>query len=163
MPKERELKNGGKGTNVGNALRSLVSGGKAIAPEILSLAGTLTGVESLNKLGDLIRGSDMEGKDKDYLLEKLEADKLEMQEITKRWESDNNTGNWAAQNVRPYSLAFLLFSLFIFIVLDSTFIGFEIKDAWISLLSSLLLTAFGGYFGFRTVEKSIKLIKKVRE
>ena len=150
MPKERELKNGGKGTNVGNALRSLVSGGKAIAPEILSIAGTLTGVKSLNKLGD-------------YLLEKLEADKIEMQEVTKRWKSDNNTGNWAAQNVRPYSLAFLLASLFIFIVLDSAFIGFEIKDAWISLLSSLLLTAFGGYFGFRTVEKSIKLIKKVKE
>ncbi len=36
--------------------------------------------------------------------------------------------------------------------------GFEVKDDWISLLSSLLLLVYGAYFGGRSLEK----IQKIR-
>ena len=49
------IKNGGTGTNVGNALRWLAAQGKNFAPELLNIVGTVTGVEGLNKLGDAIR------------------------------------------------------------------------------------------------------------
>ena len=38
------IKNGGNGTNVGNALRWLVKQGKAVSPELLDLAGNITGI-----------------------------------------------------------------------------------------------------------------------
>jgi len=39
----KKLKNGGNGTNVGNALRFLIKQGKGVAPELLDLAGNITG------------------------------------------------------------------------------------------------------------------------
>ena len=56
MSKDKLKKNGGKGTNVGNALRWLVKNGKTIAPNILELAGDLTGIQALDKLSNLIDG-----------------------------------------------------------------------------------------------------------
>ena len=55
---KNKIKNGGNGTFVGNALRWIVSNGKTIAPEILNVASAVTGIDGLNKLGDLIRGDD---------------------------------------------------------------------------------------------------------
>ena len=53
---ESKRKNGGKGTNVGNALRWLVKQGKSVSPELLDLAGNITGIKQLNSLGTAIRG-----------------------------------------------------------------------------------------------------------
>ena len=50
------IKNGGEGTAVGKALRFLAAQGKKFAPELLDMAGSLTGVEALSKLGDAIKG-----------------------------------------------------------------------------------------------------------
>ena len=73
------------GTKVGNFLRNV----KGIAPSILQLAGTITGVDGLNDLADKIKGSDtIKQEDKDVALELLKMDLVEMQEVTKRWESD---------------------------------------------------------------------------
>lgn len=47
-------KNGGTGTNVGNFLRGI----KDVAPEILNIAGSVTGISALNVLGDKIRNTD---------------------------------------------------------------------------------------------------------
>ena len=46
---ESKKKNDGKGTNVGNALRWLVKQGKAISPELLDLAGNITGIKQLRR------------------------------------------------------------------------------------------------------------------
>ena len=54
MGKDKLIKNGGKGTNVGNALRFLAKQGKVIAPSLLDLAGTITDKTPLenSKLGN---------------------------------------------------------------------------------------------------------------
>ncbi len=155
MSKNPKLKkNGGKGTAVGNALRFLVKQGKTISPKLLDLAGDITGIKSLNELGDAISGDDgIEQIDKDLLLRELEQDVIEMQEVTKRWSSDMTSDSWLSKNIRPLSLAFLTLTLFIYIILDSSLEGFKIDEQWVSLLGNLLMLTYGGYFGARTLEK----------
>ena len=148
------IKNGGKGTAVGNALRFLVKQGKVISPRILDIAGDITGIDSLNKLGDLISGDEQIAQvDKDLLLRELEQDVVEMQEISKRWSSDMMSDSWLSKNIRPLSIAFLTITLFIYIILDSSLEGFKIAEQWVSLLGNLLMLCYGGYFGARTLEK----------
>ena len=154
MSKDKKLKNGGKGTNVGHALRWLVATGKTIAPGILDVAGDLTGIDALDKLGNLISGDKvLTDADKELLIAQIELDKTREQEISKRWEADLHSDSWASKNIRPYTLAFLLLSMFIFIMLDSSLEGFKIESEWIGLLKGLLMTAVGGYFVIRGVEK----------
>jgi hypothetical protein len=65
------IKNGGEGTNLGNFLRGL----KNVAPEILNIAGAVTGIEGLKLLGDKIKGSDsISDQDKIIALEMLKID-----------------------------------------------------------------------------------------
>ena len=73
-------------------------------------------------------------------------------EVTKRWEADMQ-GNWLTKSIRPLSLAFLLFVLTVFTLVDFGFVGLEIKDSWVDLWQLLSLTAFGAYFGGRSYEK----------
>ena len=158
---EKDKKNGGKGTNVGNALRWLTKQGKNIAPELLDLAGSITGVKQLNELADAIKGdAKLSEEDKQLLLEELRQDTIEMQEVSKRWSSDMMSDSWWSKNIRPLSLAFLTVTLFIYIILDASIEGFKIRENWIDLLSGLLLLVYGGYFGMRSVEKVSKIWKK---
>ena len=154
MPKYKEQ----NGTSrVGDALRWLLKQGKEVAPELLKIASNVTGIEALEVLASKI-GSDkvLSETDKQLLLEELNFDKIEMQETTKRWVSDNNTDSYLTRNIRPLTLAFLTATLFIYIILDSSLEGFKISPDWIDLLSSLLLLVYGGYFGMRSAEKITK-------
>lgn len=161
MSNPKLVKNGGKGTNVGNALRWLAKQGKEVAPELLSIAGNITGIESLNNLSNKIKGdAALSDIDKELLLKELEYDMIEMQEVTKRWQSDMSSDSYWSKNIRPLSLAFLTVTLFIYIILDSSIEGFKIDSNWIDLLSSLLLLVYGGYFGARSAEKIVKTWKK---
>jgi hypothetical protein len=149
------------GTNVGNALRWLVKQGKSVSPTLLDVAGNLTGIKQLSLLGDAIRGDKkLTPQDKDLLLAELNKDISIEQEITKRWEADANSDNYASKNIRPFTLAFLLICMFVFIMLDSALDGFKIAPEWIGLLKGLLMTAVGGYFVIRGAEKITKDIKK---
>ncbi len=148
-------------TRVGDALRWLVKQGKNISPEILTLAGDLTGVDALSKLGNAIKGDKgISQQDKDLLLQELAYDMQLETEITKRWEADLHSDSWASKNIRPYTLAFLLACMFIFILLDSSLDGFKMASEWIGLLKGLLMTAVGGYFVVRSGEKIANKLKK---
>ena len=148
-------------TRVGDALRWLVKQGKEVAPDILNVAGSITGIEQLKDLASKIEGNtQLSETDKQLLLEELRYDMIEMQESTKRWEADMNSDSWLSKNIRPLSLAFLTLTLFIYIILDSSLAVFKISPEWIDLLSSLLLLVYGGYFGARSAEKITKNFKK---
>ena len=73
------------------------------------------------------------------------------QEMTKRWESDNQSDSWISKHTRPIIVLSLVGALFIFIILDSFDIAFEVSDAWVSLYNVLIITAVGGYFTLRSV------------
>jgi len=148
-------------TRVGDALRWLVSKGKDVAPEILDIAGSITGIDALEKLSDKINGSkELSQQDKDLLLANIEMDKQEMLQVSKRWESDMVSDSWLSKNIRPLTLAFLLLNMFIFVILDSALEGFKINNEWIELLKNLLITVCLAYFGSRGVEKFSKIRKK---
>ena len=94
------------------------------------------------------------------LMKELEQDVIEMQEITKRWESDNLSDSWLSKNIRPLSLAFLTLSMFLYVILDSSLEGFKISSEWVSLLGNLLMLAYSAYFGARALEKVTKIKNK---
>ena len=137
-------------TRVGDFLRS-INFSKA-AEVVMDIVGG-----DFKSALETIKGSDeLTPAQIEFALKELEFDKQEMQEVTKRWESDMLSDSWLSKNIRPLTLAFLTATLFIYIILDSALDGFKIATEWIDLLSSLLLLVYGGYFGARTVEKVVK-------
>ena len=154
MSNPKLKKNGGKGTAVGNFLRS-INFGKAGEVVTSVLKGDISGAI------DIISNSkELSEEQVKMALKELEHDVIEMEEITKRWESDNLADSWWSKNIRPLSLAFLTVSLFIYVILDSSLEGFKVASEWIDLLSSLLLLVYGGYFGARALEKITHLKNK---
>ena len=149
-------KNGGSGTFFGNLLRGIDKTGKKVG---LPLLNAITGGKISDVLNALIKDDALTADEKEMLIKKLEQDMIEMQEVTKRWQSDMVSDSWLSKNMRPLSLAFLTLSLFLYVILDSSLDGFTIKKNWIDLLSSLLLIVYGGYFGARAVEKVAKIKK----
>jgi len=141
-------------TRVGDFLRS-INFSKAAEVVMDIVGGDFKGALETIKGSDELTPAQIE-----FALKELEFDKQEMQEVTKRWESDMLSDSWLSKNIRPLTLAFLTATLFIYIILDSALDGFKIDDAWIDLLSSLLLLVYGGYFGARTVEKVVKSRKQ---
>ena len=138
-----------KGTFFGNLLRGVVATGKKVSPVFDAITGG-----KVSDILEAIGGSkELTALEKEMLVKELEQDVIEMQEVTKRWESDNKADSFLASNIRPMCLAFLTLSLFIYVILDSSLEGFKIDDQWISLLGNLLMLAYGGYFGARTLEK----------
>ena len=149
----KKLKNNGKGTFFGNLLRSLVKTGKKVSPIFDAVTG--------GKVSDILKAignnKELTEAEKEMLVKELEQDVIEMQEITKRWQSDMLSDSWLSKNIRPLSLAFLTLTLFIYIILDSALYTFKIDQQWISLLGNLLMLVYGGYFGARTLEKIRKI------
>ena len=152
-------KNGGEGTFVGKAFKGI----KEVAPDVLNLLGTITGVESLNKLGDSIRTtSSLTEEDKSILLAEIQKDIAVEQEITKReaeiskrWESDSHSDSKLSKNIRPLALTFLLTSTVIILILDASIGGFIVQEYWVTLLGSMTVTALGGYFALREIGKFV--------
>jgi len=91
--------------------------------------------------------------DKETALALLEQDMIELQEVSKRWQSDMKSDSWLSKNTRPMALIFLTLSLIVFILLDGFDIAFSIDTSWIDLLKSLLITVYVAYFGSRGAEK----------
>ena len=98
-------------------------------------------------------------QDKETALKLLEMDSMEIQEVSKRWQSDMTSDSWLSKNVRPITLIYLTLATTIYIVLDSLEISFKIDNAWIELLKTLLVTIYVAYFGSRGFEKFKKITK----
>jgi hypothetical protein len=82
----------------------------------------------------------------------IEADK----QITERWKIDSE--HTVTRLVRPISFAWVIILFSVVMVGDSNF-GFSIKEAYIPVLETLLVTMVAAYFGSRGIEKSIKISK----
>jgi len=153
------IKNGGSGTNVGNALRWMGKMGKQFAPELLKVAGTVTGIESLNKLGDAIRtDGQLSDLDKELLLKELQLDMVEMEEATKRLQSDNQ--HMITRLVRPVSFVLMLMLFISIVMFDGNVGDFKVNNAYIEVIESLFSIMVIFYFSSRGLEKISKIIKK---
>ena len=150
MSNPKLRKNGGKGTFFGNLWRGVVKNNIPLGETIVE---AIDGGNPIDVIKAISKDKDIPAKDKETMLADLQQDVIEMQEVTKRWQSDMSSNSWLASNIRPLSLAFLTLSLFIYIILDSSLEAFKIDDDWVSLLGNLLMLVYGGYFGARTLEK----------
>ena len=136
-----------KDTKVGKFLLGK-SGIINVISNILPDQGALGMVKNL-----IDKDQDLTPQDKETALALLEQDTIELQEISKRWDSDMKSDSWLSKNTRPMTLIFLTVSVVIFILLDGFDISFGINSGWIDLLKSLLITVYVAYFGSRGVEK----------
>ena len=88
-----------------------------------------------------------------------EYELIELQEVTKRWDNDMKSDSWLSKNVRPITLLYLLLVMTILVIGDSIPGGFVVKDIWVTLVESLLITVIIAYFGSRGYEKGKKIGK----
>lgn len=131
------------------------------APDILDLAGDLTGVKGFNKLGQLIDGSpNLTQAQKVAAKDMLQADIAQEQERTLRLKADMSADSWLSKNIRPMTLAYLLIVVTVLAIWDSASGAFKVDDAYITLFTSLLLSVFGFYFVLRSVNQMIINKKK---
>jgi hypothetical protein len=136
-------------TKVGKFLSKAAPGILDLAGNVLPDAGVLGLVKNLIQKDPVLPA-----EDKEKALKLLEQDMIEMQEISKRWESDMKSDSWLSKNTRPMSLIFLTVMTIAFIWVDShESLSFTVEQEWISLLKTLTATVYVAYFGSRGVEK----------
>jgi len=140
-------------TRVGNFLSKVGD----VAPDILQMAGQITGVKALEELGNrLDKDGSLSQEDKEMALLLIQKDIEEAREITKRWESDNQHGDWLAKNVRPLTLIVVIGFTLIMVLLDACPLNFEVSAHSFNYLEMISLTALGGYFAVRSFDKFSK-------
>ena len=135
-------------TKVGKFLQKIGSSIIDKAEDVLPDSGFYGILKNL-----ISKDNNLTPKDKETALKLLEMDVVEMQEVSKRWESDMKSDSWLSKNTRPMTLIFLTISTVFIILLDSFNIDFGVNIEWIDLLKSLLITVYVAYFGSRGVEK----------
>ena len=126
-----------------------------VAPGILGTVGDILPDNGLfGVVKNLIsKDETMPVEDKETALKLLEQDLTEMQEVSKRWDSDMKSDSWLSKNTRPLTLIFLTVSMVLLIFTDSLGESFEVDSGWVDLLKSLLITVYVAYFGSRGAEK----------
>ena len=97
--------------------------------------------------------------DKEQAMKLIEQDLIEMENVSKRWDSDMRSDSWLSKNTRPLTLIYLTLASTILIIIDSFHTLFDVDTAWVELLKTLLITVYVAYFGSRGAEK-ITNIKK---
>tara|TARA_B110000008_G_scaffold167061_1_gene167087 strand:+ start:2507 stop:2971 length:465 start_codon:yes stop_codon:yes gene_type:complete len=136
-------------TKVGAFLSKAAPGILGTVGEVLPDNGVLGLVKNL-----IHKDPTLPVEDKEKALKLLEQDMIEMQEVSKRWESDMKSDSWLSKNTRPLSLIFLSVMTIAFIWVDShESISFTVEQEWISLLKTLTTTVYVAYFGSRGAEK----------
>ena len=96
-----------KDTKVGKFLLGK-SGIINVIGDILPDQGALGMVKNL-----IDKDPDLPPQDKETALKLLEQDTIELQEISKRWESDMKSDSWLSKNVRPLSFSVVYCYIFI--------------------------------------------------
>ena len=109
---DRKLKNNGKGTFFGNLLRGLVKTGKQLSPVFDAVTG--------GKVSDIVKAiggsKELTDIEKEMLIKELEQDVIEMQEVTKRWESDMSSDSLVKQEYKTFKLSFLNYKLYLYML-----------------------------------------------
>ncbi len=128
---------------------------KEKAPKILNGIGEIlpdSGVYGVVK-NLITTDNEMTPADKETAMKLLEIDLVEMQSISDRWQYDMKSDSWLSKNTRPLALIYLTVCMTMYIILDSLQMAFDMKEVWIELLQTLLVTVYVAYFGSRGAEK----------
>lgn len=142
-----------KDTKVGKFLSSKGSDIADLVGDVLPDNGVLGLVKNV-----LDKDDSMPQQDKDIALELLKQDEIEMQEVTKRLESDNEHN--VTRLVRPVSYAAMFILYMSCIFFDGNLGDFQIREQYIPSITSLFSTMTIFYFGSRGLEKVMKTVNK---
>ena len=131
------------------------------APKVLEAIGdVLPDQGGLGIVKNLITSDNkIEPVDKEMAMRLIEQDLQELKEISSRWRADMKSDSWLSKNTRPLALVFLTASSVFMMAVDSFHMQFDVDDAWINLLKTLLVTVYVAYFGSRGAEKITKINK----
>jgi hypothetical protein len=103
---------------------------------------------------------ELESNKKDMMLANLQADNVEAQELSKRWQADLASDSWLAKNIRPMTLIFILVAYFFFAFMSM--FDFETKSAYVELLGQWGMLVMTAYFGGRSLEKIMDMREKAK-
>ena len=143
-----------KDTKVGKLLLGSGSSIVDTVGDLLPNSGVLGIVKNL-----IAKDETLPPEDKEKAMKLLELDQIELQEVSKRWESDMKSDSWLSKNTRPMTLIYLTVVTSLYIILYSLYIAFDIDESWVELLKTLLVTIYVAYFGSRGFEKYTNIKK----
>ena len=131
------------------------------APKVLQALGdVLPNQGTLGVVKNLITSDNkIKAVDKEQAMKLIDQDMQELKEVSSRWRADMKSDSWLSKNTRPLALVFLTASSVFMMAVDSFHMQFDVDDAWISLLKTLLVTVYVAYFGSRGAEKITKINK----
>jgi hypothetical protein len=131
------------------------------APKVLNAIGdVLPDKGTLGIVKNIITSDNkIKAIDKEQAMKLIEQDIAEMKEVSSRWKSDMKSDSWLSKNTRPLALVFLTTSAVLMMAVDSFHLQFDVDDAWVNLLKTLLVTVYVAYFGSRGAEKITKINK----
>ena len=113
------------------------------------IAGKISGIIDKHTFSKEERAQLKQEMDKVF----IDAEADMQKNVTERWKTDLQHGNWLTKSVRPLTLIFLVVSTVVIVFIDSGFIAFDVEEKWTDLLQLTLITVIGAYFGGRSIEK----------
>ncbi len=144
-----DILNKKKRTFFGNLWRSVVKNNIPLGDTIVS---AIDGGSASEVIKAISKDNKMSPEQKEIIVEGINKDIEQERELTKRWESDNNSQDWLPRNIRPLAVA--NFTLLIDIVILSSMWGKPLGEAYLPLLLTMGMTVIGGYFTLREFGKN---------
>tara|TARA_R110001606_G_scaffold394409_1_gene565286 strand:- start:3 stop:452 length:450 start_codon:yes stop_codon:yes gene_type:complete len=138
-----------KRTFFGNLWRSVVKNNIPLGDTIVN---AIDGGSASEVIKAISKDNKMSPEQKEIIVEGINKDIEQERELTKRWESDNNSQDWLPRNIRPLAVA--NFTLLIDIVILSSMWGKPLGEAYLPLLLTMGMTVIGGYFTLREFGKN---------
>lgn len=138
-----------KDTTIG---KILIGAAGVISPPLGRL---IEGSGTIGEALQYVRTSDIPQEEKGklealYVSQQIKED----EEITKRWESDNNAGA-LTRYIRPVICGTLTLLMLLFTLLESSgMFDFQVADKWVSFWSTAYIVVIGSYFGSKGMEKT---------
>jgi hypothetical protein len=151
-----------KDTKFNKFLGKVASTGLDVLP-IITKAGTGNITGAISDAVSLLSGQDT--TEATTLLDELVIQKKNIEldyyrvmqkNVTDRWKTDMSSDSWLSKNIRPLTLAWLIVSVTTICILDSA-AALTVKEYWVTMFSSLLMTVVVAYFGGRSYEKGKKI------
>jgi len=144
---DKKIKNGGKGTNVGNALRWLAKSGKKIAPHLLNMALDAVNLDELKI--EIEKDKTIDPIDKELLFKHIEmdykdiADARDMQKVALQQED-----KFSKRFVYYLAIGVFVFSASVVILLFFVEIPKENRDVVNFILGVVVGTGLTGIFQY---------------
>lgn len=87
----------------------------------------------------------------------LVAQANEENNVSDRWKADMASDSWLSKNIRPGTLVYILTAYLGFAVADG--FGFRIAESYVNLLGQWGMLVMTAYFGGRSAEKIVEMMK----